>query len=205
MAEFERHVADDDHSLSNGTPGLGGSGNGGVAVATQTQMETEAALYTPPATDLHLPADFPPELLIEVKDVTRQYRVVAVIEMVSPANKDSEEYREQFAAKCLSYFAKGIGLVVIDIVTNRHANLHNELVRVAHDDAEFEMSENLIIYVAAYRPVHRNKEDLVDLWHWPLEVGAAIPAVPLALKGYGCVKLELEATYTEVRERTRLT
>src|SRR5207253_10052173 len=166
---------------ANGAAGTGGSGsseNGGVAVATETQTAVETPLYEPPATDLSMPADFPPELFIEVKDVTQQYRVVAVVELVSPGNKKEKSEREQFAAKCLSFLGEGIGLVVIDIVTGRHWNLHNELVRIAGRDAKFEMAGETWLYAAAYRPVRRDKENLIDLWHWPLAVGTPLPTVP---------------------------
>ena len=56
-------------------------------------------------------------------------RLVAVIEIVSPGNKDRAEARRTFAGKCAAYLQRGIGLITIDIVTNRNANLHNELVQ----------------------------------------------------------------------------
>jgi hypothetical protein len=149
-------------------------------------------------------ADFPTEIKVEVRDVTHAYRVVAVVELISPSNKKEESEREQFAAKCLSYLGKGIGLVVIDVVTERHWNLHNELVRIGKKGDKFLMPDDPWLCAAAYRPVHRNKEDLIDLWLWPLKVGEALPAVPLALKGYGCVRLDLEATYAEACTRFRI-
>lgn len=177
----------DDESSENG---------GGLAVATE--------VYAPPATDLSMPADFPPETKIEVKDITDDYRVIGVVEIVSRGNKKEQSEREQFAAKCLSYLGKGIGLVVIDIVTDRGWNLHNELVRLAEKDDKFLMAGDPPIYVTAYRPVNRKKKDLIDLWLWPLAVGSPLPAVPLALKGFGCVRLDLEATYAEACERSRI-
>ena len=36
--------------------------------------------------------------------------------------------RRAFEAKCASYLASGVGLIVVDIVTGRSANLHNELM-----------------------------------------------------------------------------
>lgn len=203
VVEYEQR---EDLAPTNGTPGIGLAGTGGVAVATepQTQAAIETVLYTPPVTDLSMPADFPPEVFVEIKDVTQQYRVVAVVELVSPGNKKERSEREQFAAKCLSFLGEGIGLVVIDIVTERHWNLHNELIRITERDARFEMAGDPWLYAAAYRPVHRKKENFIDLWHWPLAVGAALPTVPLALKGFGCVALNLEATYTEACERSRI-
>src|SRR5262249_32447693 len=144
------------HERGNGV--AAGDTGGGVAVAT------EAEVYAPPETELCMPAEFLTEILVEVRDTTQAYRVVGVVELVSPSNKKEEGEREQFAAKCLSYLGKGIGLVILDIVTERHKNLHNEIVRLAEHDDKFLMPDDQWIYVTAYRPVHRNKEDLIDLW-----------------------------------------
>ncbi len=183
---------------ANGSTANGPSGNGGVALATETEV------YSPPETDLSMRADFPTEIKVEVRDATRAYRVVGVVELVSPGNKKEFDERERFAAKCWSYLGKGLGLVVIDIVSERHWNLHNELTRLASQGSKFLMPDDPPLYVTAYRPVHRNKEDLIDLWTWPLTIGSSLPAVPLALKGFGCVRLDLEATYSEACERSRI-
>ncbi|HEY3788451.1 MAG TPA: hypothetical protein VGL71_06325, partial [Urbifossiella sp.] len=102
------------------------------------------------------------------------------------------------------YLAKGIGLVVLDIVTEGATNLHNLMVNLANQDAKFEMAGDPQTYAASYRPVLRKREKSIDLWHWPLQVGSELPTVPLALKGFGCVALNLEATYTEACERCRI-
>ena len=104
----------------------------------------------------------------------------------------------------MSYLAKGIGLVVIDIVTERRANLHNFLVQLAKHDSKFEMPGNPPTYTTAYRPVHRNKEDTIDLWMWELTIGSALPIVPLSLREFGTIPLNLEATYAEACFRSRI-
>ena len=180
--------------------GNGDGSNGGVAVAEAVAAVT----YAPPATALSMPARFPDEFKVEVRDVENHYRVLAVVELVSKGNKKEADEREQFAARCLSYLGKGVGLVVIDIVTESHFNLHNELVRVAEHDAKFLMPDDQWIYTTAYRPVSRKKKDLIDLWQWPLAVGEALPAVPLALQGSGCVRLDLEASDVEACVRLRI-
>ena len=65
------------------------------------------------------------------------------IELVSPANKDREASRRTFAARCASHLKHGIGVVVVDVVTNRQADLHRELfdlleVKTAPNQVEFE-------------------------------------------------------------------
>jgi hypothetical protein len=173
-------------------------GNGGVALAV------EQSVYTVPDTDLSMPVSFPDEYRVEVRDTFQASRVLAVIELVSPGNKDDVQARETFAGKCLSVLAKGIGLVVVDMVTSRSANLHNVLVKLARRDTRFEMGGSPPTYAAAYRPVHRKKQDVVDLWHWELKVGASLPTVPLALREFGVIGLDLEATYAEACQRSRI-
>src|SRR5829696_3319178 len=173
VAEYERPNGDG----HEGAHVSGADGNGGIATAAAVLAET----YAPPVTELSMPAVFPDEIKVEVRDVGDDYKLLAVVELVSPANKKEADEREQFAAKCLSYLGKGIGLVVLDIVTERHKNLHNELVRIAEHDDKFLMPDDQWIYTTAYRPVSRKKKDLIDLWRWPLTVGEALPAVPLAL------------------------
>jgi hypothetical protein len=84
-----------------------------------------------------------------------------------------------------------------------HAN-NNLMVGLAEYDDRFLMPDDSSIYVTAYRPVSRKKKDLIDLWMWALAVGSGLPAVPFALKGFGCVRLDLEATYKEACERNRI-
>ncbi|MBY0456241.1 MAG: hypothetical protein K2V38_02770 [Gemmataceae bacterium] len=57
-------------------------------------------------------------------------RLVAAVELVSPANKDRESHRRAFATKCAGYLAQGIALIVVDVVTNRSGNLHAEILEV---------------------------------------------------------------------------
>jgi len=196
VAEIDQE-SDHGASGSNGAP-LSGNESGGLAVAT------EPVLYAPPKPGLSMPADFPEEVIVEVRDLHRALQVLAVLEIVSPGNKDDEEAKLAFAGKCLSYLAKGIGLVVLDIVTEGVTNLHNVMVRLAKQDANFEMAGEPQTYAASYRPVQRKWDKMIDLWHWPLVVSSALPTVPLALKGFGCVALNLEATYQEACERCRI-
>ena len=49
---------------------------------------------------------------------------MAAIELISPGNKDRVGKRRLFAAKCATYLSRGIGLILVDVVTSRAANLH---------------------------------------------------------------------------------
>jgi hypothetical protein len=191
-------VAETDQATDlNGAPSPNGA-RGGVAVAV------EPITYTPPAAALVMPASFPKEVLVEIRDLDHARRVLGVVELVSPGNKDDEPAKRAFAGKCLSYLGKGLGLVVIDIVTERLGNLHNALVQLAGHGEAYHMADAPPIYACAYRPVRRKNKDLVDMWPHPLTVGARLPELPLALLGIGCVRLDLEGTYLEACDRTRI-
>src|SRR5438309_7224067 len=50
------------------------------------------------------------------------------IELVSPANKDRPQHRDAFASKCATLLHRGIGLVIVDVVTDYRVSLHEKLL-----------------------------------------------------------------------------
>lgn len=126
--------------------------------------------------------------------------LAGAIELISPSNKDRRESRDAFVSKCESFLSEAIGLVVIDIVTERHANLHNELLsRLGESSA---LSRGL--YACAYRPTSRDDHSVLDLWHHPLSIGDQLPTLPLCLKNGPRVPLDLAKTYAQTCEQLRL-
>jgi hypothetical protein len=167
---------------------------GGVAVA----------VWAPPVAILTMPAVFPDDFEVRVRDELFDARVVAVVELVSPGNKDRPENRHAFAAKSAAYLQRGIGLITVDIVTTRHFNLHNELLPLLELDSPFAMAEDAPIYSVAYRPIRRNETDLIDAWPVVLSIGSSLPLLPLSLKRFRPVPLDLEAAYEDACRRSRL-
>ena len=92
----------------------------------------------------------------------------------------------------------------MDIVTGRSANLHNELMTLIGQAGPFLFRADVSVYAAAYRPTRPPEGDRVELWPVPLVVGQPLPVLPLALRGAAAVPMDLEATYTEARRRSRL-
>ena len=74
------------------------------------------------------------------------------IDALRPGNKDRPEERRAFAVKCASYLHQGVSLIIIDIVTNRRANLYNEIIRLMEFGDAFAMPATADLYAAAYRP-----------------------------------------------------
>ncbi len=176
IAEFE---------LEDGLPFEDHNGHGGTAT-----LLAPAAVATFEAT-------FPDEFEVQIKDLRDDMRLVGAIEFVSAANKDRESERTQFVSKCLAYLDAGIGLVLVDVVTTRSANLHNE-VMTALDAPAKAMLPDVPTYVASYRPTRPHERTRIDTWPYPCEVGTPIPGVPLALKNGPTVRLDLEGTYMDV-------
>src|SRR5262249_23668734 len=172
-------------------------GSGGVATLT-------APVWAPPAPALELPAVFPEEIEVLVYCAEGGATLVGVIELVSPRNKDRPAARRAFAIKCLAYLQQGIGLVIVDVVTERLSNLHDEMVSLLPaESCTFPGSPPL--YTVAYRPFRRGSEERIAVWPVGLSLGQPLPVVPLWLLGVESpVRLDLEGTYTETRQRVDL-
>ncbi len=128
--------------------------------------------------------------------------LAGAIELVSPANKDRSQHRRAFVAKCETYLQQGLGLVVVDVVTVRKINLHDELfARIAPSSA---LRLNTDLYAAAYRVVERGGAASLDLWTEMLTVGGVLPTMPLWLRGGLCLPIELNATYERTCREQRI-
>ena len=121
---------------------------GGGAVAT-----VGPKVWIPPAADGVLPAVFPDTFEVRVLATDTGPKLVAAIELISPGNKDRPAERRAFATKCASYLSQGISVIIVDIVTNRRANLHNEVLRVMEAADILQLPAETSLYAVAYRPL----------------------------------------------------
>ncbi len=169
-------------------------GKGGVAVQT----------WAPPVATLSMPAVFPDEIEVRVFRSSGGANLVAAVELASPANKDRPETRRAFAAKCAAYLQQGIGLVIVDVVTDRQANLHDELIDLLQQTATFAFPCDSPLYAVAYKPVRRKEEEKIEILPYTLSVGQSLPTVPLPLRGGPTLPLDLEGTYMETCGGIRL-
>ncbi len=174
------------------------AGNGAARLAVA------APVWVPASPPVVLPAVFPEGCTIQILANEGGRTLVAAIEMISPGNKGRAAKRRLFAAKCATYLARGVGLVIVDAVTSRSGNLHNELIDLLGLDATFRMPAEHSLYVVAYRPLRRDAGEQIDAWPMPLRVGAALPTVPLSLAAELCLPVDLEAAYTDACQRRRV-
>jgi hypothetical protein len=171
----------------------------GPATATLT-----AGTWAPPAPPYTMPAVFPDAFEVRVFATTGGRTLVGAIELISPANKDRASERLAFATKCASYLHQGVSLILIDIVTSRRANLHNDLMRLMQAAPSYQLSQEVTLYAVAYRPVLRGDRPEIDFWPATCAVGAPLPQLPLRLTGDLFVPVDFEASYLEACRRRRL-
>jgi hypothetical protein len=171
--------------------------------ASPATATLETRPWAPPAPAMRMPAVFPDSLEVLVYSTMAGPTLVAAIELISPSNKNREEHRRAFAAKCSNYLQQGIGLMLIDIVTNRQANLHNALVSMLDAGEQFLLLEE-VLYAVAYRPVRREDSDAIEVWPATFTVGGPLPVLPLPVHNALFIPLDLGATYGEVCQRSRL-
>jgi hypothetical protein len=119
----------------------------------------------------------------------------AAIELVSPGNKDRAGSRRTFAAKCAGYLKHGIGVVIVDIVTARTANLHATLFDTLGVKSRRVWQSTTGLYATAYRAVTTRKRPRVEVWPEELALGEALPELPLWLTLDFCVPVGLEESY----------
>jgi hypothetical protein len=168
-------------------------------------VATLAATTAAPPAVVTMAALFPDEIEVGIRERRAGRPLVGIIELVSPGNKDRPAACEAFVAKCIAYLRRGIGVVVIDVVTERHANLHNQLMEAIGGDSPTLMPDTPI-YVSSYRPVHRrgSHANEIEVWPYAATIGQPLPAVPLGLRGGPVVLLDLESTYTAAIDATGL-
>jgi hypothetical protein len=177
--------------------------NGGLSSDRNGGIATKA--WAPPAPAMTMPAIFPDEVEIQVFQSSGGATLVAALELISPGNKDRPEARRAFAAKCMSYLQSGVGLIIIDAVTDRLANLHDEIVRLMQQADTFRFPDASPLYAVSYRPSRREQGgDTIDMWPKALQLGKPLPTMPLALANGPVLPLDLEATYMEARRKSRL-
>lgn len=164
--------------------------------------ETAGLLYQPPSMALVVTNPVMADSAeVQVFDTHEGPVLVGAIELVSPSNKDRPEERQAFVETCLTYLCRRVGLMIVDVVTERRANLHSALLhRLAFGTPAVLTSE---LYASAYRPQRQKGELRVEVWQERLAIGEALPTLPLWL-GPLCVPVDLESAYERTCEELRI-
>jgi hypothetical protein len=171
----------------------GGGEEGGVATA----------VWAPPRPTWEVTTDLPDqdEYEVRVYNTEHERRLVAAVEIVSPANKDRPESRRLFVAKCAALLRQDVSVAIIDVVTIRAFNLYAELLEFIGQTDPALVPEPPPLYAAACRWTSEagspRPRPRLQTWAYPPAVGQPLPTLPLWLAESLAVPLELEASYEE--------
>lgn len=123
--------------------------------------------------------------------------LVAVVEIVSPGNKDRPHSVRAFVEKTLGFLARGVSVLVIDLFPpGRHDpnGIHRAIWDEVGDD-DYTPPAGKPLTVASYSASTRTA------YVEPVGIGDPLPAMAVFLEGPVYVQAPLEETYTRTWER----
>ena len=176
------------YELDDGGPAAASGGASGTA--------TLAAL----APTLTVEADLADEDEYEVRiyDTERGRRLVAAVELLSPANKDRPDTRDLFVTKVSALLRQDVCVSVVDLVSVRTANLYAELLaRLGRTDPSLGPIPPPLYAVSLRRRTLPRGRTRLDAWFYPMAVGQPLPTLPVWLAPDLRVLLPLEPSYQE--------
>jgi Protein of unknown function (DUF4058) len=161
----------------------------------------------------HLVADVPPRVrwkqslvrsavqrrrTVAIRHVSG-HRLIAILEIISPANKDRAEHIDDFAAKVVSALDAGVHVLIVDLFppsrrdpSGLHGIIHQ---RMEQSDEAYALPPDEPLTLASYVAGPR-----VDVYLEHVRVGAALPEMPLFIHSDRYINVPLEATYNAAYE-----
>jgi hypothetical protein len=122
------------------------------------------------------------------------HRLVALLEIVSPANKDRARHVEDLAVKVVDALDGGVHVLLVDLFppgTHDPSGMHGVVCqRLEQSDDAYDLPVHQPMTLASYRAGPR-----VEVYLHHLAVGAALPEMPLFLRPDRYVDVPLEPTY----------
>jgi hypothetical protein len=134
---------------------------------------------------------------VAVRHITG-HRVVAVIEVVSPANKDARSTVRDFVANVAQLLQAGIQVLVIDLLPQGRFDpegIHGA-VWSYFDRAGYQPRPGEAFTLASYRADGAEPEVFLE----PVGLGRPLTDMPLFLNRERCVNVPLEKTYLQAYE-----
>ncbi len=121
-------------------------------------------------------------------------KVVAIIEIVSPGNKDSRNAIRTFIEKAADILNQGVNLLVVDLFppTPRDPKGIHKAIWDEFEDEPFEAPPGKLLTVASYIG-----GDLPEAYMEPVGVGDPLPSMPIFLSESRYIPAPLETTYMQ--------
>jgi len=124
------------------------------------------------------------------------HRLVALVEIVSPATKDRARHVEVFTDKVLAALHAGVHVVLVDLLPPRRHDpdgFHGALLRqLEQSDGRYDLPCEKPLTVVSYAAGTQ-----VEIYVEHLAIGDSLPEAPLFLRPDRYVNLPLESTYRD--------
>jgi Protein of unknown function (DUF4058) len=170
--------------------------------------ETGEAAWLPPDTGGIAVADAPPPVrrrqTLEPTLLARRrslairhisgHRLIALIEIISPANKDRRRHVDDLVDKAISALERGVHFLLIDLFApgpHDPSGIHGAVLECLEQyDPTYRLPAGTPLTLASYVG-----GPLVEIYLEHLAVGATLPEMPLFLRPDRYVNVPLELTY----------
>jgi hypothetical protein len=184
--EIDGSAYERDEPVGAPMPGVGG----GVAVAP----------HAPPQPTLTMETELPDQDEYEVRiyDERHGRRLVAAIELISPANEDRPESRRAFIGKVAALLQRKACVSLVDVVTIRDFNLYADVLEfIGGNDPALEIKPPCLYAVTMRGRKRPRQRSLLEIWFYPMQVGQPLPTLPIWLDVDLSIDLELGSSYEE--------
>lgn len=122
------------------------------------------------------------------------HRLIALIEILSPANKDRPRHVEEFVDKALSTLDVGVNLLLLDLFppgAYDPSGIHGAILQqLEESDERYELPAQEPATLASYAA-----GPAVEIYLEHVGVGASLPEMPLFLRPDRYINVPLESTY----------
>ncbi len=170
---------------------------------TWTSASAQSIAWQPPQPNLTLDYKIDEES-VEIRVLNTGYgpSLMGAIELVSPSNKDRPETREAFVGKCLSVLNEGAGLIVIDIVTTRRADLCSLLLdKIGATEIESPGPLSVTAYQVAAGETGGSS---IRVWREDIAIEGPLPTMPLSLRVGPTLPVDFQETYLTTCRQLRI-
>lgn len=122
------------------------------------------------------------------------HRLIALVEIVSPANKDRARHIEEFATKVVSALDAGVHVLLVDLfppASHDPYGMHGVILqRLEQSDEPYDLPADEPLTLASYAA-----GEGVDMFVEHVAVGAPLPEMALFLRPDRYIEVPLEQTY----------
>jgi len=143
-----------------------------------------------------------PDVAKDLTIRTPSGKIVSVIELTSPGNKDAQKKAVAYAINAVSYLQRGINYLVIDVLpsTNFVDTFHN-LIADLLEGNRLTPPEGKPFYIISYGVRIVSGDVRIDGYPYWLKLGETLPRISLFLIDDLHIEVDLESTFMEAVER----